>query len=199
MKGIDQLVKKSRELKASGMNDKEIARELHLSLGTVVWLLTRDVKVEAPPTDIKIGWKSVGVYGHRIAMMSAILSDILEEETLNRKLEVDTVVGLAINGVPLASYIADELQLELAIFRPSDDDKSPGAVLSNFASIEGKSVVIVDDFIGTGETMKSAITDLKELGAKPVLMLILVNKTDVTEIQGVPVRSLIRARPIGIE
>jgi len=199
MKGIDQLVKKSRELKASGMNDKEIARELHLSLGTVVWLLTRDVKVEAPPTDIKIGWKSVGVYGHRIAMMSAILSDILEEETLNRKLEVDTVVGLAINGVPLASYIADELQLELGIFRPSDDEKTPGAVLSNFASVEGKSVVIVDDFIGSGETMKSAVSNLKELGAKPALILILVNKTDVTEIQGVPVRSLIRARPIGLE
>ncbi len=199
MKGIDLLVKKSRELKASGMNDKEIARELHLSVGTVVWLLTRDVKVEAPPSDIKIGWKSVGVYGHRIAMMSAILSDILEEETLNRKLEPDSVVGLAINGVPLASYIADELQLELAIFRPSDDDKSPGAVLSNFASVEGKSVVIVDDFIGSGETMKSAVSNLKSLGAKPVLILILVNKTDKTEIQGVPVRSLIRARSIGLE
>ncbi len=199
MKGIDQLVKRSRELKASGMNDKEIARELHLSLGTVVWLLTRDVKVEAPPSDIKIGWKSVGVYGHRIAMISAILSDILEEETLNRKLEVDTVVGLAINGVPLASYIADELQLELGIFRPSDDDKTPGAVLSNFASVEGKSVVIVDDFIGSGETMKSAISNLKELGAKPALILILVNKTDITEIHGVPVRSLIRARSIGLE
>lgn len=199
MKGIDQLVNRARELKASGMNYKEIARELHLSLGTVDWLLTRDVKVEAPPTDIKIGWRSIGVYGHRISYLSAILSDIIEEEALNRKLEVDTIVGLAINGIPIASYISEELQLELAIFRPSPKENTPGAISSNFANINNKSVVIIDDFIGSGETMKEAVSNLKEQGADPVLILTIVNKTNMTEIHGVPVRSLIRARAIDLE
>ncbi|MCK4757590.1 MAG: orotate phosphoribosyltransferase-like protein [Thermoplasmata archaeon] len=199
MKDIDILVEKSRELKASGMNDKEIARELHLSVGTVVWLLTRDVKVEKPPSDVKIGWKSVGVYGHRIAYLSLLLSDIIEEETVNRKLEVDTIVGLAINGIPIASYISDQMELELAIFRPSQAENGIGALGSNFAGVKDKSVVIVDDFIGSGETMQSAIQNLKEQGAKPVLVITIVNKTDKFDILGVPVRSLIRARPIGIE
>ncbi len=199
MKGIDLLVKKSRELKASGMNDKEIARELHLSVGTVVWLLTRDVKVESPPTDVKIGWRSIGVYGHRISYLSTILSDIILEECMNRKMEVDTIVGLAINGIPLASYISEELELELSIYRPPQEESGKGALSSNFADVDGKSIVIVDDFIGSGETMRSAVTNLKEHGAKPALILTIVNKTDKTEIQGVPVRSLIRARSIGIE
>ena len=199
MKDIDLLVEKSRELKASGMNDKEIARELHLSVGTVVWLLTRDVKVEKPPSDVKIGWKSIGVYGHRIAYLSLLLSDIIDEETTKRKLEVETIVGLAINGIPIASYISDQMELELAIFRPSQAENGVGALGSNFAGVKGKSIVIVDDFIGSGETMHSAIQNLKEQGAKPVLVITIVNKTDKTEILGVPVRSLIRARPIGIE
>ena len=107
MKGIDSLVNKARELKATGMSDKEIGRELHISVDTVSWLLTRDVGAEAPATtDVRIGWKSVGVYGHRISYLSEILSDIMFEEAENRDFEIDTIVGLAIYGIPLASYIS---------------------------------------------------------------------------------------------
>jgi orotate phosphoribosyltransferase len=197
MKGIDSLVKKAKELKASGMNDKEIGRELHISLDTVVWLLTRDVKAETPPQDIKIGWKSIGVYGHRISYLSEILSDIILEECENREMEVDTIVGVAINGIPLASYISAELGLELSIYRPPQNDNVTGTLTSNLASVKGKSVVIIDDFIGSGDTMHAAITNLQGMGANPVLGMVIVNKTDKMDIIGVPIRSLIRARPLG--
>lgn len=198
MKGIDSLVKNAKELKATGMSDKEIGRELHISVDTVSWLLTRDVKAEKPPiTDVKIGWKSIGVYGHRISLMSEIMSDIMLEEMEKGDFDIDSVFGIAINGIPLASYISAEMGLELGIYRPSGVENVAGTVAANLASIEGKNVVVVDDFVGSGETMKTAIEDLKNAGAVPVLCMVIVNKTDKYDLNGVPVRSLIRARTLG--
>ena len=57
-------------------------------------------------------------------------------------------------------------------------------------------MVIVDDVISTGETMTKAIRDIKNLGGKPVLALTIVNKTEKDEVEGVPLRSLIRSRLI---
>src|SRR5437879_53767 len=61
MKSIDALVKKAIELKEKGLSDKEIGDELHLSPETVTWLLSRGVGGGAPPKDVKIGWRSIGV------------------------------------------------------------------------------------------------------------------------------------------
>ncbi|MCK4266097.1 MAG: orotate phosphoribosyltransferase-like protein [Thermoplasmata archaeon] len=196
MKGIDDIHNKALELKESGMSDKEIARELHLSENTIVWLLTKKVESKPPEVDVKIGWKSLGVYGHRMSSLSSIFSDIILEEAERRDFEVDTVVGVAINGIPLAAYISEELGLEFSVYRPSQNTGSPGTLSSNFAMVDGKNIVVVDDFIGSGETMKKSIKDLKGLGANPMLALIIVNKTDMTDIDQVPVRSFIRARPI---
>jgi len=198
MSGVDGIAKKALELKERGMNDKEIARELHLSENTVVWLMTRGVKSKAPPaTDVKIGWTSIGVYGHRISYLASILSDIIMEESVNREFEVEAVVGVAINGIPLATHISDELGLEFSVYRPPQSKDGPGALSSNFANVEGKAIVIVDDVIGTGETMRTAMKDLSQLGAKPKLLLGIVNKTEFRDMDGVPLRSLVRARSIG--
>jgi len=197
MKGIDDIAKKALELRESGMNNKEIARELHLSENTITWLLTRGVEAKAPPVvDIKIGWTSAGVYGHRIAYLANILSDIIIEEAEKREFELDTVVGIAINGIPLATHISDELGLEIAVYRPPHIKEGPGAMGSNFAKIDGKSIVIVDDVIGSGETMSAAINEFQKMGANPMLALCIVNKTEMKEIDGVPVRGIIRARTI---
>jgi orotate phosphoribosyltransferase len=198
MSGVDGIAKKALELKERGMNDKEIARELHLSENTVVWLMTRGVKSKAPPaTDVKIGWTSIGVYGHRISYLANILSDIIMEECATGEFEVETVVGVAINGIPLATHISDELGLEFSVYRPPQSKDGPGALSSNFANVDGKAIVIVDDVIGTGETMRTAVKDLSQLGAKPKLLLGLVNKTDLRDMDGIPLRSLVRARSIG--
>ncbi len=197
MKSIDSIAKRALELKQSGMNNKEIARELHLSENTISWLLTKGVKSKKvkgdAPIDVKIGWTSVGVYGSRISLMSSILADILMEEAENKKFKVDTVVGVAINGIPLATHISEELELEFGVYRPPYNMEGPGAMSSNYASIKGKNIVMVDDVIGTGETMTHTIKDLKSQGAKPQLILTIVNKTEMKEIEGVPVRALVRA------
>ena len=62
--------------------------------------------------------------------------------------------------------------------------------------LKGKNVVVVDDVISTGHMAKSAISDLKDQGANPILMVVMVNKTPLYELDDIPVRSLIRARQI---
>ena len=200
MKSIDSIAKRALELKQSGMNNKEIARELHLSENTISWLITKGVKSKKPkgdaPVDVKIGWTSVGVYGARISLMSSILADILVEETEKRDFKVETAVGIAINGIPLATHISHELDIEFGVYRPPYNMEGPGAMSSNYANIKGKKIVLVDDVIGTGETMTHTIKDLKSQGAKPKLILCIVNKTEMGEIEGVPVRAVVRARTL---
>ncbi|MFQ5837823.1 MAG: orotate phosphoribosyltransferase-like protein [Thermoplasmata archaeon] len=196
MKSIDALVRKAMEFKEKGLSEKEIGDELHLSPETVTWLLTRGVKGEAPPRDIKIGWRSVGVFGNRIGFITATMTDVIVEEMEKRNLEVDSILGIAINGIPYATLISEDLGRELVVYRPASDRKKGGAFSSNYAGVDGKSVVIVDDVISTGETIRGAIKETQEAGGHAVLAVVLVNKTERDDVDGVPLRALIRARGI---
>jgi len=192
MKSVEELARRARELKEKGLNTKEIATELHLSTNTIEWLLTKGLEEEAPK-DVKIGWRSIGIYPYRISKIAEIMSDIILEEMEKRQFDVDSIVGILINGIPFATFIAEELNVEMIIYRPHPKMEE-GAFSSNYAHIEGKKVVIVDDVLSTGETMKKAIEDIRRAGGEPVLCVVLVNKTPWDEIDGVPLRGLIRAR-----
>ena len=189
MKEIDVLVKKALKYKESGLTELEIADELNVSKETAVWLLSKR-KEKKPIGDVKIGWRTVGVYPSRISFISDALADIILEECE----EVDTVVGIALNGIPYATYIADKLGLEMAIFRPHHT--KTGAFSSNFASIKDKNIVLVDDVVGTGNTFRGSIKAVKADKGKPVLCLALINKRAQNMIDGVKLRALIRARVI---
>lgn len=193
MKEIESLIKRALKYKESGLTDYEIAEELNVSKETALWLLSKG-KEKKPQGDVKIGWRSVGVYPSRIGFISDALSDIILEESEKRDLDIDTVVGIAINGIPFATCIADELGLELALFRPHHE--KAGAFSSNYASVKEKNVVIVDDVVGSGETFKNAIKATKAEKGNPVLCLCIVNKRAANEVGGIPIRGLIRARAL---
>ncbi len=197
MKDVNAIAKKALEYKEKGLSEREIADELHLSPETVTWLLTRGVKGGEPPKDVKIGWRSVGVYGNRIGFMAAAMSDIALEEMEKRQIDADAILGIAINGIPLAALISEELGKELIIYRPSQERHGKGgAFSSNYASPQGKKVVLVDDVVSTGDTLKAAIGDVHDIGGTAVLAVVLVNKTALDDLAGVPLRALIRARSI---
>jgi len=189
MKEIEALIKKALKYKESGLTEHDIADELNVSRETAIWLLSKG-KEKKPTGDVKIGWRSVGVYPSRIGFISDALCDIILEECE----DADTIVGIALNGIPYATFIADKLGLEMAIFRPHH--QKTGAFSSNFASVKGKNVVIVDDVVGTGVTFKSAIKATKAEKGKAALCLAVLNKKTRNDIDGVPLRALIRARVI---
>lgn len=198
MVDVKDLAKKAREYKERGLNEREIGDELHVSIDTVRYLLEEGMDGTLPPSDVKIGWRSVGVYGSRIAMMSEILADLIVEEMENRDQDVDVVMGIAVNGVSFATYISEMLDAELAIYKPPlERGKAGGSISGNYASVEGKKVAIVDDVMSTGATAQEAIKDVRAAGGDPVLMVVIVNKSSQNEIDGVPLRGIIRARSMG--
>lgn len=197
MKQIERLKKEAIEYRTKGLDSEDIAREMNLSRETVDWLLSRTIK-EEPPVDVKIGWRSIGVYPNRIAMISSIMADIVFEEMEKGDWTPDIAVGIAHNGIAFATFLANELGIEFAIYRPGKQG-STGSLGANYAGVDGKKIVIVDDVLGTGTTMRGTINTLRGYGGKPVLGILLVNKTEVNEIDGMPIRALIRARAIAVK
>ncbi|RLF43175.1 MAG: orotate phosphoribosyltransferase-like protein [Thermoplasmata archaeon] len=190
---IEALREKAKRLKESGLSIYEIAAEMNIAEETVEWLLGKEEK-ERKGKDVKIGWRSVGVFPYRMGLIASCMADMILEEAENRELDIDTIVGIAINGIPYATLIAEELGLELAIFRPHVE--KVGVFSSNYASVMNKNVVIVDDVVGSGKTLRKAITATKKEGGNPVLCVTLVNKRAQNDIDGVPLRALIRTRVI---
>lgn len=196
MKSIEELYKRALELKDKGMSDKEISTELHLSVSTVTWLLGRQFVKEPVVQDVKIGWRSIGVNGDRIRSISEVIVDIVEEETLAMNVEPDAFLGITINGIPfatMASYITGK---EVIVYRPHPSRKE-GFFSSNFSSVKGKNIVILDDVVSTGETMKRAIIDVKNEGGNPILAVVIASKMKSDELQGVKIRSLLRTVLVG--
>lgn len=198
MVDVKELARQARELNEKGLSDRDIADELHVSVDTVQYLIEQGEDGGLPPSDVKIGWRTLGVSGTRIALMSDILTDIVEEELGRMGVEAQAVLGIALNGVPFATYISENLGLDLAVYKPPmDRGKSGGSISANYASIGGKRTVIIDDVLTTGATVDEAIKDVRQAGGEPILIVVIVNKSSRNEIGGVPMRGLIRARSMG--
>ncbi|MEA3559105.1 MAG: orotate phosphoribosyltransferase-like protein [Candidatus Thermoplasmatota archaeon] len=199
MSTTEKMITQVLDLREKGLSREDIAKELHLSEETVGWLLSRGKDSEKPPTDMYIGWRSVGVYSQRLTHMARIFSDIILEECIKDDIEVDAIMGVAINGIPIATTIANEMDLELILFRPprgEEQKEAHGSISSNFAGVRDKRVVIVDDVLSTGGTMKNAIDFLKANQGIPSMCMTIVNKQQLNDIEGVPVRALIRTHVV---
>ena len=196
-----KLIQKAQELRQHGFTTGEIADELNVSMDTARWLIlqkTEEVKAEAP-VDFAINWKSIGGNSTRLSYVSGALSDMALVHG-----EADVVCGIAVSGVPFATMMADCLEdmtgidTALAIFHPnkhrkdSDETDDEGTISTNFATVEGKKVVIVDDVITSGKTAKEVIHTVKDLGGEPLCVVVLIDKAGLSEIEGIPVESLIK-------
>lgn len=197
MVDVKELAANAKVLRKKGLGVREIADELHLSVDTVNYLIEYGAE-GLPPSDVKIGWRSVGVSGYRVGLLSELLADIALEELTKREKDADVVLGISINGIPFATMLSEIMGLDFGVYRPHAESESGGAFSSNFASVAGgKKIIVVDDVLSTGATIKSAIADIKEAGGEPVLVMVIVNKSSLNEVDGVPLRGLIRARSLG--
>jgi orotate phosphoribosyltransferase len=174
---IDELRAQVESYRSDGLSTQQIADEMSLSQTTVMWLSAKET-IEEPPKDIRIGWRSIAVKGSRIEAISSIFCDIIEEECGD---DIEVVLG----------SIASMMDLEISISR-SIHDNGDGHISDVYADVKGKKVVIVDDVISSGTTMKKTINNLKSLGADVQLCLVLANKSTADELEGVSLRGLIR-------
>jgi orotate phosphoribosyltransferase len=197
----EELIKKAYELRSRGFTTGEIADELNVSKDTARWLILQVTgkKMEAgaqkAPVDFAIDWKNLGSSSSRMMNVSAAMADLALEFG-----DVEVVVGITVSGVPFATMMAEIIDADITIFHPikhRKEEDARGAISSNFASVEGKKVVIVDDVITSGRTVNEAINVLNDLGANPLCVVVLIDKKGISEIEGVPVESLIRVSRLG--
>ena len=183
---IDELRQKVADMTEQGLNTQQIADELSISQRTVMWLNSGASETEQP-ADVRIGWRTIGARPNRINAIGAIMADVVGEEVD----EVDTIVGISLNGILFANSIADYLDVDVAIFR-SVSEEGDGHLSNKYGNVAGRKVVVVDDVLSSGETMRKTIKTLQEGGAEVVLSIVLVNKTEDNAVSSVPLRGLIR-------
>ena len=195
---IEKMTAKAKELKEKGQSNREISQEMHLSQATVEWLLAKQASEnfnEAPPPDVKVGWRTIGVSGTRMQAIAEIMADVILEEQDNLGFELDMVAGVTNNGISLATIISDLLSIDFGMIRPSREGTQINYA-SNYAGLKGKNIVLIDDVVSSGSTAEEVIKFVRKKEGVPVLTVVLINKKADNEIDDVPLRALIRARPV---
>jgi orotate phosphoribosyltransferase len=200
MKNIETLIKKATELKSEGLVEGQISEELNVSSETVTWLLTHaeTTGTAQGPKDISVDWSMIGRSAFRLSHVSQALSDIIDESLISSDCGVDVVVGIALSGLPLASMVANDLSVELAVYTPSkqmlyqEGKKLRGNLSANFADVKDKECIIIDYVVTSGRTLEETVEYLDEHGAKISAIAVLMDKKGTDEIGGVPVVSLLK-------
>ena len=188
---IEELKSMALNLRKEGLNPQQIADEMSLSQDTIAWLLTDANEVDRP-SDVRIGWRTIGVRPERLSAIGDIMGDVVIEEVEH----VDTIVGISINGITFAHEVARSTGSEMTVYRTTDSGDGMGSLSNKYGQVSGKSVVIIDDVLSSGVTMSKTIQAIRDAGGEVVLAIVLVNKTTRNEIDDVPLRGLIRAVPV---
>lgn len=196
-----ELVKRAQQLKSKGLSTYEIADELKVQPDTVVWLLLKGKERAAkhPPHDVFVDWSSLGSHGKRLAAVASALADLTRDSVKASEFpEPDVIVAVEGSGMVLGVAIAKELEKPLAAVRAHrvKRKRGPGLVNPSFHSVAGKKVLIVDAVLRAGITHTAAIQTLRDAKAKPVGVLVLVNKSGTSKIDGLPLKSLIQILPV---
>ncbi|HQD25644.1 MULTISPECIES: orotate phosphoribosyltransferase-like protein [Methanoculleus] len=201
MTALEELITKAKALQVEGQTPGQISDQLGLSMETVTWLLTQQKGMEAPK-DVHIDWTAVGSHGALLSDMAMMMLKrflYMSEEGCAAS-EIDAVVGIASSGVPLATLIAAEEGLKLAVYLPakhSGSETPTGSLSGTFSTITGQRCIIIDDVVTTGTTLSEAIQFIRRHGATPVAVWSLFDKRGVREVDGVPVHSLFVVSRLG--
>ena len=187
---IEELKALASSLMKEGLNTQQIADELSLSQDTITWLLSGTGDSDRP-SDVRIGWRTLGVRPQRIAAVGSIMADVVDEEVGYEN--IDTVVGISITGIAFAYEVARVLESDMTVFRTTDEGEGSGSLSNKYGQVAGKRVVIIDDVLSSGKTLSKTIDSIRSTGGEVVLAIVLVNKTTRNEIDDVPLRGLIRA------
>jgi len=196
-----ELVRRAQLLKSKGLSTYEIADELKVQPDTAVWLLLKGKEraLKAVPYDVFVDWSSLASHGKRVAAIATALADLTRETVrIGEFDDPEVVVAIEGSGMVLGSAIAKELDMPFAVVRQQrvGQRKLHGLINPSFHAVERRAVIIADAVFGAGETHRATIQTLREAKAKPVGLVVLVNKSGKTKIDGLPLKSLIQLLPV---
>lgn len=191
---MDELQRELLEMRKKGMETGEIARKLNLSTDTVIWLITHldTGKTERGLTsDMLIDWANIGTSPVRVSLLGRMLADLVQEEISAD--QVHGVIGLAVNGIPLAQEVARTLEKPCVVAETSDEVD----FYSPFFDMKGRKVIIIDHVINTGRTLRKVVKDLENMETTPLGIFVFVDKrswkSNKKDIEGIRTHSLVQA------
>ncbi len=191
---IEDLIEKAKKLKEKGLTTGEIAAELNVSKETAMWLLAKAKRAEAPPSDVYVDLRNIA-NPFRMKCIASAMTDMIMER-LNET--PDVVVGIATSGIPIATLVAEELGADLSMYYPKklkwegEEQRVGGLFSENFAKVDEKKCVIVDNVITTGSTIKETAEQINKRGGKVLCAAVIIDKKGIDEMDGFPVLSIFR-------
>ncbi len=191
---IEDLIEKAKKLKEKGLTTGEIATELNVSKETAMWLLAKAKKAEAPPSDVYVDLKNISS-PFRMRCIASAMTDMIMECIDGKP---DVVVGVATSGIPIATLVAEELGADLSMYYPKKlkwegkEQRVGGLFSENFAKVDEKRCVIVDNVITTGSTIKETAEQIRSKNGKVLCAAVIIDKKGIDEMEGFPVLSIFK-------
>lgn len=191
---IEDLIEKAKKLKEKGLTTGEIAAELNVSKETAMWLLAKAKKAEAPPSDVYVDLKNISS-PFRMRCIASAMTDMIMEYIDGKP---DVVVGVATSGIPIATLVAEELGADLSMYYPKKlkwegkEQRVGGLFSENFAKVDEKRCVIVDNVITTGSTIKETAEQIRSKNGKVLCAAVIIDKKGIDEMEGFPVLSIFK-------
>jgi len=190
---IQGLVERAKRLKERGLTTGEISDELNVSRETALWLMTKAREDVTPPSDIYIEWRDIST-PFRLRSIASVMTDMILE-IIDEEPEV--VIGIATSGIPIATMIAEELNVGLSIYYPKKlreetSEVAKGFFSGNYTNIEGKKCIAVDDIVTSGGTLKELAIDARKKEAEILCASVIIDKKGISELEGFPVRSILK-------
>lgn len=134
-------------------------------------------------TNQYFGSDAIFTYPAVLAQVAEDLSRRVEEHRFSR---IDLVVGPAFGVIPLAIFMADRLGIRFGAYRRDIDAFEYCKVR------EGDNVLVVEDVITTGGTVRSLIKSLESLSASVLdIIVVIVNRSGSLTLANRQIESLI--------
>jgi len=191
---IEDLIEKAKKLKEKGLTTGEIAAELNVSKETAMWLLAKAKKAEAPPSDVYVDLKNIAS-PFRMRCIASAMTDMIMDCIDGKP---DVVVGVATSGIPIATLVAEELGADLSMYYPKKlkwegkEQRIGGLFSENFAKVDEKRCVIVDNVITTGSTIRETAEQIRSRNGKVLCAAVIIDKKGIDEMEGFPVLSIFK-------
>lgn len=105
-----------------------------------------------------------------------------------RNLKIDTLIPILRGGATLGNFLSNNMEANISYIhvRRSDSNEVNAELgtpvlkgITNESTIKDKNILIVDDLLDQGTTMKFAISELKKYNPKRIHIAVLYNFTDV--------------------
>ncbi len=124
-------------------------------------------------------------YPHLAAQLGAELAKAWQGQGIR------TVIGPAMGGIIVAHEVAGALGVR-ALF--TERENGVMSLRRGFSLSPGEKVLVVEDVITTGGSVREVLAVVRELGAEPVGVGVLVDRSGGKESFGVPLKSLLQLK-----